>query len=129
MEQNNQNQAKGNGKDFILGTVIGALIGAAAALFMAPKSGRELREDFNENSGVLKERAGEWKEQAVSTTSELSKNVSQKSQELGSKVKTKVQGESTEEKEAEQAAQEVAEAIEEAARELEQEQLNEETKG
>ncbi|SDJ66396.1 YtxH domain-containing protein [Salimicrobium halophilum] len=127
MEQNNQNQ--GNGKDFILGTVIGVLIGAATALFMAPKSGRELREDLNENSGVWKEKAGEWKEQAVTTTSELSKNVTQKSQELGSKVKTKVQGESSEEKEAEQAAQEVAEAIEEAARELEQEQQNEQTNG
>ncbi|AKG04079.1 MULTISPECIES: YtxH domain-containing protein [Salimicrobium] len=103
MAKEKQNQNQGNSKDFILGTIIGVLIGAATALFVAPKSGKELREDLNENSGV-------WKEKAASTT-----------QDLSSKVKEKVQGNS-DEKEAEQAAQEVAEAIEEAARELEQEQ-------
>lgn len=54
-----------NGKDFLLGAITGAVIGAATALLLAPKSGRELREDISEQYS----------------------NVSQKTQELAGKAK------------------------------------------
>src|SRR5688572_12759450 len=48
---------KGNGK-FVVGTLIGAAIGAVAALLTAPKSGRETRKD-------LKDKATEMSHEAV----------------------------------------------------------------
>lgn len=35
-----------NGKDFLLGAVTGAVLGAVTALLLAPKTGRELRSDI-----------------------------------------------------------------------------------
>jgi|HigsolmetaGSP11D_1036233.scaffolds.fasta_scaffold42054_2 Gas vesicle protein len=37
-----------NGKDFLLGAVTGAVLGAVTALLFAPKTGRELRSDIVE---------------------------------------------------------------------------------
>ena len=47
--------AKGGG--FIIGLAIGALVGAAAALLLAPESGEELRKDIGEKSDELKTQA------------------------------------------------------------------------
>lgn len=35
-----------NSKDFLIGTLIGGIIGATTALFLAPKSGKELRDEI-----------------------------------------------------------------------------------
>ena len=40
------------------GLVLGAVVGAALGLLLAPKSGREIREDLKEQSGALRARAG-----------------------------------------------------------------------
>lgn len=45
-----------NSKDFMIGALIGGMIGAATALFMAPKTGKELRSDFNEQAKSLSEK-------------------------------------------------------------------------
>lgn len=69
-------------KDFILGTIIGGLAGAVAALLLAPKSGREIRGDLNEGAVQLKDRANDWvqiaqekgsdlKDKAYTTSSEI----------------------------------------------------------
>ncbi len=42
------------GKKFGLGVIIGAIIGALAGLFLAPKSGKELKEDVAKGVDELK---------------------------------------------------------------------------
>jgi gas vesicle protein len=46
--QNNQQNEGMNAKDFLIGTLIGGLVGAATALLLSPKSGPELRGDIAE---------------------------------------------------------------------------------
>src|SRR5699024_11997693 len=53
-----------NSKDFIIGTLIGGIVGAGVALFLAPKSGKELRGDLNQGAMQVKDRAYEWKDVA-----------------------------------------------------------------
>jgi gas vesicle protein len=47
--------AKGGG--FIIGLALGALVGAAAALLLAPESGEDLRKDITEKGDELKTKA------------------------------------------------------------------------
>jgi gas vesicle protein len=44
----------------LAGVGLGAIIGAAAGLLFAPKSGNELREDLNDRYKELKGRAEDW---------------------------------------------------------------------
>lgn len=85
-------------KDFLIGSLIGGIVGASVALFLAPKSGKELREDFNNQAGVVKEKTGqfastakeksnEWAEVAKNRTENLSKTVTEKSSALVDRVK------------------------------------------
>ena len=114
MGQNNQqNNESMNTKDFIIGALVGGIVGAATALLLAPKSGKEMRSDLNEQAIILKEKTGQWKELAVEggnqiastakeKTNEWSQMIQQQSNELKNKVKSirigdhqeaKVQGE------------------------------------
>lgn len=68
-----------NSKDFVVGAIIGGAIGAATALFLAPKSGTELRQDLNTQTNLLKERSTEWKDQAVTKGNELAATAKEKS--------------------------------------------------
>ncbi|PPA71670.1 YtxH domain-containing protein [Jeotgalibacillus proteolyticus] len=77
---------------FILGAVIGGAIGAATALFLAPKSGTDLRRDLNTQAGLLKERSYEWKDQAVTKGNEIATTAKEKSAELSSLAKEKTSG-------------------------------------
>ncbi|QXE00726.1 YtxH domain-containing protein [Terribacillus sp. DMT04] len=113
---------KTNGRDFLIGSIIGSVAGAITALVLAPKSGKELRNDITEQAGTLKGRAGDM-------TSQYSEKGMQWKEALTDKVKNMKSGNdqsndepSANDKEAEDAAEEVARAIEEAARELEMEQ-------
>ena len=45
------------GSNFLAGLLVGAAIGAIAALLFAPKSGQELRESLAEEGKKLRERA------------------------------------------------------------------------
>jgi gas vesicle protein len=74
-------------KDFITGAVIGGLIGAAAALFLAPKSGRELRDTVTGQAAALKDKTVQMKDTVVEKTSSLSQTVAQQSTNLVDKVK------------------------------------------
>lgn len=97
-----QNQSKAeeniNTKDFLIGALIGGIVGAATALFLAPKSGKELRSNINEQASVLKGKTGQIRETAVvkgaklaaaakEKTNVLSQTVSKQSTELVNKVK------------------------------------------
>jgi gas vesicle protein len=49
LRENNQNRSKEgtSSKNFIAGAVIGGVVGAAAALLLAPKAGKEIRSNLN----------------------------------------------------------------------------------
>lgn len=57
--------------DFVKGFFFGALVGAAVALFLAPLSGEEMRDQIREKSIELKERAGTLSEEATRRAEEL----------------------------------------------------------
>src|SRR5699024_10013821 len=50
--------ADGNNRSFVLGALLGSVVGASIAFVIAPKPGRELRQDLNKGSkqGVHKAR-------------------------------------------------------------------------
>jgi gas vesicle protein len=52
----NQNKNEDSSSSFLLGALIGGLVGAAAAIFLAPKSGKEIRSTLNNQAGTLKEK-------------------------------------------------------------------------
>lgn len=101
--------ADNTGRDFLVGTIIGAAVGASLALLFAPKSGRELREDINTGTVQVRERASEWKDIAQSKglewkdiaqakgqewkemATEKGSELKQKTQEITSNVQTKIQ--------------------------------------
>lgn len=84
---------------FLFGALVGGVIGAAAALFLAPKSGSEMREGFSEQathlkdkgieiSSVAKGKATEFTAVAKEKTGELSKSLQEQSEQLVDKVKS-----------------------------------------
>ncbi|WP_085991663.1 YtxH domain-containing protein [Oceanobacillus senegalensis] len=102
-------------KDFVIGTLVGTIVGASVALIFAPKSGKELRGDINQGAIQVKDRAGDWKEiaqekgtnwkekafttsadfkqRAMDTSSKITKNVSQKTQNITKNLSTKLSDE------------------------------------
>jgi len=51
-----QNKNEESSSSFLLGALIGGLVGAAAAMMLAPKSGKEIRSTINNQAGSLKEK-------------------------------------------------------------------------
>jgi gas vesicle protein len=60
--------SEGNGGNFFAGFLVGAALGAIAALLLAPKSGRELRESLAEEGKKLRDRAVDEGRRFVETT-------------------------------------------------------------
>ncbi|WP_262173552.1 YtxH domain-containing protein [Saccharococcus sp. Marseille-Q5394] len=84
---------------FLLGALVGGVIGAAAALFLAPKTGREMRDDFSEQavnlknkgielSAVAKDKATEITSVAKEKTDGLTKSIQEQSGQIVDKVKS-----------------------------------------
>jgi gas vesicle protein len=73
--------------NFLAGLGLGALLGAAAALLMAPKSGEETRRDIACCADDLRDKAGKM----VRDLSESSDQLVKKSKELLETTKEKVQ--------------------------------------
>ena len=87
-----------NTKDFLIGTLIGGIVGASAALLLAPKSGKELRSDISEQAQIAKEKTtaftsnayekgNEWAQIAKDKSSGIAKTVQAQSQQVIGKVK------------------------------------------
>ncbi|WP_456273719.1 YtxH domain-containing protein [Bacillus sp. AK031] len=103
----NTHEGSINAKDFLIGSLIGGIVGAATALFLAPKSGKELRDDLNTHAGSLKEKSSQWRETAMERgndlaaaakerTSGITKTVQEQSNNLVNKVKSRNTNEDTE---------------------------------
>lgn len=87
---------KGNTKDFLLGAMIGGVIGAAAALWLSPKSGTALRESVTNQTAILKEKAGTLQikekvsdiaQMTKEKTNTLTQTITQQSSEAIAKIK------------------------------------------
>lgn len=66
---NSQDQI--NSKDFLIGTLIGGIVGASIALLWAPKSGKELRTNINEQAYIVKEKGEKLAETAKQRTTSI----------------------------------------------------------
>lgn len=87
-----------NTKDFLLGALIGGLVGAASALLLAPKTGKELREDLNSQAVTAKiktsgltqtalEKGSQYASLAKEKSSTIAKTVSEQSTHLVDRVR------------------------------------------
>ncbi|MFC0187845.1 YtxH domain-containing protein [Fictibacillus aquaticus] len=74
-------------KDFIIGALVGGIVGAASALLLAPKTGKELRGDLNEQAVLLKDKSNEFSQMAIEKSNSLVKTVSEQSTQVAGKVK------------------------------------------
>lgn len=94
IRENNQSQNKeGASNNFIVGALVGGAMGAAAALLLAPKTGKELRialanqvnnflEKTNQLSGDVAEKSNELAAMTKEKTASFSKAVVLQSKEL-----------------------------------------------
>ena len=82
----NDNDSSSSLFSLVGAVAIGAAVGAATALLLAPKSGEETREDLKEMAGKAKVRADELTVKASETMDEVSSKVSATMDELKSKV-------------------------------------------
>lgn len=78
-----------NFKDFVIGALVGGIIGAAAGLLLAPKAGRELRGDVATQAVNLKDKSVEFSSTAKEKTTQLSQQLKEQSTQLVDKVKSK----------------------------------------
>ncbi|WP_281885949.1 YtxH domain-containing protein [Paenibacillus sp. YYML68] len=68
-----------NGKKFVVGAVVGTLLGAVTALLLAPKSGRELRADLAEGYECVSEKTQQVAGEVGVKTKELATALSEQS--------------------------------------------------
>jgi gas vesicle protein len=87
-----------NTKDFLIGALVGGLVGAASALLLAPKTGKELREELNNQALTAKEKTSgltqtalekgsQYASLAKEKSSTIAKTVSEQSSHLVGRVK------------------------------------------
>lgn len=77
-----------NMKDFVIGALVGGIVGAAAGLLLAPKPGKELRSDVAVQAVNLKDKSADLSSTAKDKTLQLSKQIQEQSTQLVEKVKT-----------------------------------------
>ncbi|HYK72658.1 MAG TPA: YtxH domain-containing protein [Pseudoneobacillus sp.] len=58
-------------KDFIIGAILGGVVGAAAALFLAPKTGKDFRGSLNDQAAIWKNKSEQMREVAKDKGSNL----------------------------------------------------------
>lgn len=80
-----------NGKDFLLGAVVGGVIGAITALLLAPKPGEELRADIKDTVNTVSTKTQEIAGQVSDRSQSLAKNVSERSQVIAKNVSERSQ--------------------------------------
>lgn len=100
----NQTRNDESSNSFILGALIGGLVGAAAALLFAPKTGKELRSTLTNQAGSIMDKSGSLRENVVSKSSELASKTASLSQGIvlqSSELVNKVKGKQSQKEESE----------------------------
>lgn len=64
-----------NGKEFLIGALVGGIIGFSAALLLAPQTGRQLREELAETYQHVSKKAKQLVRQAGDYTGTVSEKV------------------------------------------------------
>jgi gas vesicle protein len=82
---------KSGGGEFIAGFLVGALIGAAAAILFAPQSGEETRVMIHDKGIELKDRAEELSVEARRRAEEAQAQAKGKAQEIQTRVKQAIE--------------------------------------
>jgi len=77
---------KMNGKDFVIGTLLGGLLGAMGALLLARKPGKELRGDISEQYREINQKTRELASSVGQKTQDAAAQVSSVTTELTGKV-------------------------------------------
>lgn len=75
----------------IKGALIGGAVGAAAALLLAPKAGRELRQDLKATYNKSMDKTKQWVSEAGAKTQEAAQKVSQQATDLIGQTKSAIQ--------------------------------------
>lgn len=94
--ETNQKRNEDSGNSFLLGALIGGMVGAAAALFFAPKAGKDLRNKLSNQTGFIMEKTADLRgnmmnksSQLASKTTSITQGIVQQSSDLLSKTKIK----------------------------------------
>ncbi|PKR84332.1 YtxH domain-containing protein [Heyndrickxia camelliae] len=69
-------------KTFLVGAIIGGVVGAATALLLTPKSGKEIRSDLTSQVDTLKNKSNQLKAIATEKGNELIAATKEKSTQL-----------------------------------------------
>jgi len=80
-----------SGTDFFAGFVVGALVGAAAALLLAPRSGEETRGLIREKGIELREQADELSVEARKRAEQVQLQARERAVELQGQVKQAIE--------------------------------------
>lgn len=118
-----------NTKDFVIGALVGGLVGAASALLLAPKTGKELRVDLNDQATSAKELTSgltkvaidlgtEYANIAKEKSSTIAKTVSEQSTNLVDRVKELTDNVKKDVEEISQSADNLTEDIQDAGVEI-----------
>ncbi len=75
-----------NSKDFMIGALIGGMLGGAVALLLAPKSGKELRNDINGGAKYISDKTEKFRQTAIEKGTELAEVAKVKTNTLSEKV-------------------------------------------
>ncbi len=75
-----------NGKDFLLGAVVGGIIGAVTALLLAPKPGTELRADLKETANTVNVKSREIAHQVAERGQSLATQAAERGQSIAKTV-------------------------------------------
>ena len=77
---------KNNSKDFIVGSLVGGVIGAVTALFLAPKSGKEIRDDLGQQASIVKGRTEKFTSQTLEKSAGIANTAKEKTVSLSQVV-------------------------------------------
>ncbi|MGG0717370.1 YtxH domain-containing protein [Robertmurraya massiliosenegalensis] len=85
-QQRDKTESGVNTKDFLIGAFIGGIVGAATALFLTPKSGKDIRNNLTEQAHSIKIKTDHLREAAVMKGSELAEVAKEKTNTIGQTV-------------------------------------------
>lgn len=95
--ETSSNRNEESTSSFLLGAIVGGVVGAVTALLLAPKTGKEIRNSLGGQAGTLIDKTAPLRENVKSKTISLSQGIAQQSTDLLNKVKRKPAEEEEEE--------------------------------